>query len=51
MISNWQTPVAIAAVVVALTLLLRGAFAKRKHPGCGGGCACPTDRFKAKLKS
>jgi hypothetical protein len=50
MISNWQTPAAIAAVLIALALLVRGALAKRKNPGCGGSCACPTDRFKASLK-
>jgi len=48
MTSNWQTPVAITVVLLALAALLRGALAKRKNPGCGGAC-CPTDRFKAKL--
>ena len=50
MFSNWQTPMAIAVVLIALAALLRGAFSKKKKTGCGGGCGCPTDAFKAKLK-
>jgi len=50
MIDNWQTPAAILVVMLALAALMRGALAKRKKPGCGGGCACPADDFKAKLK-
>jgi hypothetical protein len=49
MFSNWQTPVAILVVLLALAALVRGAIVKRKKPGCGGGC-CPTDRFKTGLK-
>jgi len=47
---DWQTPVALAVVVVALAALLRRSIVNRKKPGCGGGCGCPTDAFKAKLK-
>jgi len=50
MFSNWQTPVAITVVLIALAILLRSALTQRKKPGCGGGCGCPTDDFKAKLK-
>lgn len=46
----WQTPVALTVVAIALAALVRGALARRKKPGCGGGCGCPTDKFKAKLK-
>lgn len=49
MIDNWQTPVAILVVALALAALIRGAFSKKKKPGCGGGF-CPTDKFKAGLK-
>ena len=49
MIDNWQTPAAIAIVLLALAGLVRGAIMKRKKPGCGGGC-CPPDRFKTGLK-
>ncbi len=48
--SNWQTPLAILVVLVAAGLIVRGALKKRKTPGCGGGCGCPTDKFKARLK-
>lgn len=48
MTDNWQTPIAILVVLLALAMLVRGVIAKRKKPGCGGSC-CPTDRFKAKL--
>jgi hypothetical protein len=50
MFSNWQTPVAIVVVLLALAALVRGVSVKRKKPGCGGGSGCPTDAFKAKLK-
>ena len=49
MIDNWQTPVAILVVLLALAGLVRGAITKRKKPGCGSGC-CPPDRFKTGLK-
>lgn len=48
--NNWQTPLALLVVAVTLGLLLRGAWKKRRKPGCGGDCGCPTDDFKAKLK-
>jgi len=47
---NWQTPLALLVVAATLGLLLRGAWKKRRKPGCGGDCGCPTDDFKAKLK-
>jgi len=50
MITNWQTPLALLVVLVAAALIVRGALKKRKTPGCGGGCGCPTDKFKAQLR-
>ena len=50
MTSNWQTPLALLVVLVAAGLILRGALKKRKTAGCGDGCGCPTDKFKAGLK-
>ncbi len=50
MIANWQTPLALLVVVVTLALLMRSAWKKRRKPGCGGDCGCPTDDFKARLK-
>jgi hypothetical protein len=44
-----QTIAALAIVAVTIVLLLRGALRKRKQPGCGGDCACPTDEIKAQL--
>jgi hypothetical protein len=50
MFLNWQTPLALVVVALALAALARGVFSKRKKPGCGGGCGRPTDKFKANLK-
>jgi len=47
---NWQTPAAVVVVLLALTGLVIRAIVNRKKPGCGAGCGCPTDAFKAKLK-
>jgi hypothetical protein len=49
--SNLQTVIALAIVVLVAALLARSYFKKRKNPGCGGGCGCPTDQFKKQLKS
>ncbi|HTZ20650.1 MAG TPA: hypothetical protein VMC06_07190 [Opitutaceae bacterium] len=43
-----QTVIALAAVVLAVAWLGWRAIARRGQPG--GGCACPTDPFKARLK-
>ncbi len=45
-----QTLGALIVVAVAATWLVLRALAKRKNPGCGGDCGCPTDELKAKLK-
>jgi len=50
MFTNWQTPLALLVVLVAAVLIVHSALKKRKTPGCGGGCGCPTDKFKAGLK-
>ena len=50
MITDWQTPLALLVVLVAAGLIVRSALKNRKNPGCGGGCGCPTDKFKAGLK-
>lgn len=47
---NWQTPLALLVVAITLALLIRSAWKKRRKPGCGGDCGCPTDDFKARLK-
>jgi hypothetical protein len=38
--ADGQTFAALAIVVIATALLVRGALKKRANPGCGG-CACP----------
>jgi len=50
MFTNWQTPLALLVVLFAAGLIVRSALKKRKNPGCGDGCGCPTDKFKAQLK-
>jgi hypothetical protein len=51
MSSEWQTIVALLLVALAVVALVRTAVKKKKSPGCGGDCGCPTDDFKTKLKS
>ena len=50
MTTNLQTPLALLVVLIAVWLIVRSALKKRKTPGCGSGCGCPTDKFKAALK-
>jgi len=38
-------------VAIAALWLVRRSLAKRKNPGCGGDCACPTNELKAKLEA
>jgi hypothetical protein len=47
---NWQTPLALLVVAITLALLLRSAWKKRRKPGCGGDCGCPTSEIKTQLK-
>jgi hypothetical protein len=50
MTDNLQTLLALLVVAVAFGLLVRGAWKKRRKPGCGGDCGCPADDFKKALK-
>lgn len=45
-----QSVAALVIVAVAAVWLVARALAKRKQPGCGGECGCPSADFKAKLK-
>jgi hypothetical protein len=45
-----QTIIALAVVGLAVAGLGWRALARRGQPGCGSGCACPTDPLKARLK-
>ena len=50
MSDNLQTLLALLVVAVTAVLLVRGAWKKRRKPGCGGDCGCPADDFKKALK-
>ena len=45
-----QSIFALAVVALAATWLVVRAFAKKKHPGCGGDCGCRSGELKAKLR-
>jgi hypothetical protein len=45
-----QTVAVFAVVALTITAFVWRSVVKRRRPGCGSGCACPTDAFKAKLK-
>jgi hypothetical protein len=51
MSSSLQTLLALVIVALAATWLVWRGVAKKKNPGCGGDCGCPTDELKTKLKS
>jgi len=42
-----QSIIALAVVACAVTWLVRRSLAKRKNPGCGGDCGCPSSEVKA----
>jgi hypothetical protein len=46
-----QTIAALILVVLATTWLVLRSLAKKKNPGCGGDCGCPSSELKAKLKN
>jgi hypothetical protein len=45
-----QSLLALLIVAVAAIWLVRRSLAKRKNPGCGGDCGCPSTELKAQLK-
>jgi len=46
MSSHTQTIIALAIVAGAAIWLVARAIAKRRKPGCGGDCNCPTQELK-----
>ena len=46
MSTSLQTILALVVVGAAVTWLVVRTLAKRKRPGCGGECACPTEELK-----
>jgi len=41
-----QTVAALVVVALAAAWLVGRAIRKRRQPGCGGDCACPTRELK-----
>jgi hypothetical protein len=41
-----QTIAALVVVAITAVWLVARAIAKRRKPGCGGECACPTQELK-----
>ena len=50
MTAEMQTFSALALVAFAASWLVLRALAKKRNPGCGGDCGCPSSGIKAKLK-
>jgi len=50
MTAEIQSLLALAMVALAATWLVLRAIAKRKNPGCGGDCGCPSSEIKLKPK-
>jgi hypothetical protein len=46
MSTDFQTIAALVVVAIAVGWLVARAFAKRRDPGCGGGCGCPSEKLK-----
>ena len=40
-----QTAIALSLVAGTVLYFVRGWLAKRKKPGCGGGCGCSGKKF------
>jgi hypothetical protein len=50
MTAGVQTVLALAIVALAAAWLVRRAVVKKKNSGCGGECACPSQKISATLK-
>jgi FeoB-associated Cys-rich membrane protein len=46
---RFQSIAALVIVALAAAALLRRWIARRRNPGCGGGCGCPASDTRAKL--
>lgn len=46
MSAELQSLIALVIVAIAAIWLVWRVVAKRKNPGCGGECACPTEKLK-----
>ena len=43
---EFQTIAALVVVALTATWLIARAIARRRKPGCGGECGCPTQELK-----
>ena len=50
MTAEFQTIAALVVVALAATGLIVRTLLKRRKPGCGGGCGCPSSEIKSKLR-
>ncbi len=48
--ADLQALLALVVVAIAATALVVRLIRKRKNPGCGGECACPTDDLKSRVR-
>ena len=46
MSADLQTIAALVVVAIAATYLITRTVSKRRKPGCGGDCGCPTQELK-----
>jgi len=46
MTPEFQSVAALVVVALAAAWLVWRAIVKRKKPGCGGDCGCPTEELK-----
>ena len=44
-----QTAATLALLVLTIAWFIRRAIIRRRNPGCGSDCGCPTADIKAKL--
>jgi len=42
MTNDFQTIAALVVVAITAAWMIARALSKRRKPGCGGGCACPS---------
>jgi hypothetical protein len=44
--ADFQTIAALVVVAVTATWMIARAVSRRRKPGCGGECSCPTQELK-----
>ncbi len=49
MSAEFQTIAALVVVALTAAWFVVRALAKRKQPGCGGGCGCESATLKARV--